>query len=352
MGMQVEERNEESVVEFDIDGMQKQKPIRVHGSVRNQFAVDGTWLRANFHCHLARVKEDPQWPVTALEHYRALGYDVVGGMCHDRIIRPEPVDGVIVIPGAEVSCGGHLLGIGIESIPDGSGAGERIETISEMIRRIRDCGGISVLAHPFKSAYTWEELCAFCDAGLDGIEVVNSNVRGKRADSGRADQLWHNLLREGRLLIAIGNDDAHGPHENIERSGWGGIPHIGFTGILVKDCSRKGVMDALRAGRTYASEGPELRSVSVDGEGRMTVRCSPCVACHFRSVGGSWGGASSFPDDGCADAGEFVFDFAKQGYRVSDYMTVVLQDVHGRRAWTSPIKTVVDVEEENQVNLE
>ncbi len=59
------------------------------------------------------------------------------------------------------------------------------------------------------------------------------------------------------------------------------------------------------------------------------------------------GGAGSFSDDGCPDAGEFVFDFAKQGYRVSDYMTVVLQDVHGRRAWTSPIKTVVDVEEKN-----
>ncbi len=347
MGVKVEGRCGESVVEFNINGMKKQQPIRIRGSVFNQFAVEGTWLRANFHCHLARVKEDPQWPVTALEHYKALGYDVVGGMCHDRIIVPDPVDGIIVMPGAEVSCGGHLLGIGIESIPEGKKEGERIETISEMVRAISDCGGISVLAHPFKSAYTWNELGAFCDAGLDGIEVVNSNVRGKGADSGRADQLWHNLLREGRLLIAIGNDDAHGPHEDIGPSGWGGIPHIGFTGILVKDRSREGVVDALRAGRTYASEGPEIRSVSIDGEGLMTVRCSPCVACHFRSVGGSWGGASSFPEDGSPDAGEFTFDFAQQGYRVSDYMTVVLQDVHGRRAWSSPVKTVVDFEEVN-----
>ncbi len=328
---------------FDIEGVQKRKPIRIKGCVYNQFAAKGTWMRANFHCHLTKG-EETQWPSTALKLYRDLGYDAVGGMCHDKIVYPEPVEDIIVIPGAEVSCGGHLLGIGIKAIPNSQENGKRIESISDMIRRIKEIGGVTVLAHPFKSAYTWEEMCAFCEAGLDGIEVVNSNVRGKIADTGRADQLWHNLLREGCRLIAVGSDDAHGPHEDAGKSGWGGVPHLGFTGLLAECRTAESVLDALRRGRTYASEGPEIHSIDVSEEGKMTVACSPCVACHFRSVGGSWGGGSSFPPEGKSDTEKFLFDFATQGYRVKHYMTVVLQDKHGRRAWTSPIRVETTVE--------
>lgn len=326
-----------------IRGTRKKTPITVSGTVDNQFAGEGTWLRANLHCHLDRPGKE-EWRRSALAHYRRLGYDVVAGMDHDKIVSPPDQPGIIVVPGAEVSCGGHLLAIGIDALPEAAAAGPRAETIAATIGRVRAAGGLAILAHPFKSAYTWAELTAFCAAGLDGIEVVNSNVRGKGADSGRADQLWHNLLREGHRLIAIGNDDAHGPHEDLAESGWGGVPHVAFTGILARERSARGVLEALRAFRSYASEGPEIKQITVSEDGKMTVRCSPCVGCHFRSVGGSWGGASVHSPDGQAAAGEFVFDFAHQGYRIQEQMTIVLQDVHGRRAWTSPLRVDITAE--------
>ncbi len=334
-------------VRFDLEGTQKERPIRISGIVYNPFSGAGTWLRANLHCHLTRVKQDPQWPSTALKQYRSRGYDVVGGMCHDQVVTPEPVEGITVLPGAEISCGGHLLGLGISAIPESGAQGERVDTISAMIRRVKEAGGLTFLAHPFKSAYTWKELNAFCDAGLDGLEIVNSNVRGKGADTGRADQIWHNLLREGRRLTAVGGDDAHGPHEDIRESGWGGIPHTAFTGIWAKGRTPEAVLEALRHGCTYASEGPEFHSISVTENGKMEVRCSPCVACHFRSVGSEWGGDSAYSPDGRSDSDTFVFDFTRQGYRIRDSLVIILQDIHGRRAWTSPIRTDIAITEEN-----
>ncbi len=348
----MQENSKIEAVKFDLKGTKKKHPARITGTVYNQFADKGIWLRANLHCHLSRVGEDAEWPANALQHYAERGYDVVGGMCHDKIIAPEPYENIVVIPGAEISCGGHLLALGIEEIPENTIEGERLDKIAAMIRKLNKAGGITVLAHPFKSAYTWKELNAFCDAGLDGFEVVNSNVRGKLSDSGRADQLWHNLLREGWSLVALGNDDAHGPHEKVVANGWGGIPHIAFTGILAEERSPAAVLEAIRRGRTYASEAPEIRSMTVREDGKMSVQCSPCVACHFRSVGGGWGGSSCYSPEGQPGSEEFTFDFAHSGYRIQERMTIVLQDVYGRRAWSSPIRADIGVETLEQAETE
>ncbi len=330
------------VTELSIDGMAKQRPVRLTGTIRNPFAVPGMWLQGNLHSHLDRPGK-PEWRSGAADHYRRMGYDFIGGMDHNQIVDLGEPANLVIVPGAEMSSPGHLLALGIRSLPQLDKPADPDDGMVAMIEAVKAAGGIAVLAHPFKSGYTWEALRRFCAAGLDGIEVVNSNVRGKGADSGRADQLWHNLLREGWPLLALGNDDAHGPHEDADRSGWGGIPHIAWTGVLAEDISAQGVLDAIRAGRTYASEGPRIKALSCTPDGKLTVRCSPCVACHFRATGGGLGGSSVYPPDGQGVDDIFVFDFAVSGYRVRERLIVVLQDEHGRRAWTSPIQVDIDI---------
>jgi hypothetical protein len=142
------------------------------------------------------------------------------------------------------------------------------------------------------------------------------------------------LLREGRSLVAIGNDDAHGPHEDITKQG--GVSRAGWTGILAREFTVPSVLEAIRKKRTYASEGPKIDSIEFGENGKLTVSTSPCIACHFRSVGGGRGGSSAYPRQGLTGR-QFVLDLATSGYRVQDRLVIILEDTHGRRAWTSPI---------------
>ena len=217
----------EPVVMFDVIGKKKEQTIQISAKIQNRFAISGVWLKGTLHCHSDRPG-NKEWLFGIVEHYKNMGYDYIVGMDHDKIVPLKSDADFVVIPGAEISCGGHLIALGIHEIPEGIQGETRCITISHMIGKIKKMGGVTVLAHPFKSGYKYQELIELCEAGLDGIETVNSNVRGKGADEGRADQIWQMLLRDGWNLTPFGNDDAHGPHENYIESGWGGYSSCGL----------------------------------------------------------------------------------------------------------------------------
>jgi hypothetical protein len=330
-------RKSEEEIQLDILGTRKGNSVRITGTIYNQFAIPGVWLRGTLHCHLGSHRR-PEWVAGAADHYRRLGYDFLAGMDHNRISLVNSVPDILVIPGAEISGPGHVLAYGLDQpLSEPDRGGDPIERTAATIRKIKEKGGVAVLAHPFKSGYTWDQLNLLCDAGLDGMEILNSNVRGKGADAGRADQIWHMLLREGRSLVVLGNDDAHGPHEDLADSGLGLVSHAGWTGVLAREFSVAGVIDAIRERRTYASEGPQIMGIEFREDGKLVVFSSPCVACHFRSVGGGRGGSSVYPDQGKETSEQFVFDLGVAGYRVQDRLVIILEDAFGRRAWVSPI---------------
>ena len=344
-------RNRESKeeVHLDIPSTQKMINIRITGTIHNQFAIPGIWLRGTLHCHLNKHRR-PEWVNGAGEHYHHLGYDFFAGMDHDVIPAVDSVPGTIVIPGVETSGPGHILTFGLDQPLKSDCEGDRIEKTAATIQKIKEKGGVAVLAHPFKSGYTWEQLNIFCDAGLDGLEILNSHVRGKGADVGRSDQIWHMLLREGRSLIALGNDDAHGPHEDLSNSEAGLVSRAGWTGVLAREFSVSGVLDAIREGRTYASEGPQFKGIEFREDGKLVVSSSPCVVCHFRSAGGGKGGGSVYPaTQGLETSEQFVFDFGVAGYRIQEQLVIILEDVYGRRAWTSPISVNLTLHKVSEV---
>lgn len=334
----------EADVHLDITGTRKRRAVHITGTVHNQFAVSGVWLRGTLHCHLSGHRR-PQWLAGAVEHYRRLGYDFLAGMDHDMTVPVDSSPDMLVIPGAEITGPGHVLAFGLDELPQPGHEEDFADNTAATIRRIKEGGGIAVLAHPIRSGYTWKELSLLSEAGLDGLEVVNCSARGSGGDAGRSDQIWHLLLREGRSLVALGNDDAHRPHEDLSRSGWGGVSHAAWTGVLAREFSVRGILEAIRKKRTYASEGPEIMGIEFRDDGKLIVSSSPCVACHFKSVGGRLGGSSVFPPQGEAFAERFVLDFAVAGYRIQDRLVIVLEDASGRRAWVSPIRLSLTMEE-------
>ncbi len=332
--------SEKTRVQFSIDGERKGKPVKLQGIVDNPFAVSGHWLRGNLHCHLKG------WTEEAPDRYRELGYDFIAAMDHDQIVMPEPREDMIFLPGAEMSPG-HLLVFGVNDMDDIKAEdGDRFPATLRMIRATAECDGLSFLAHPLWSGWTFAGLRGLCEAGLDGIEVLNATCWGS-GDTVCSDQLWHGLLSPANRLAAIAGDDAHGPGHLV-----GDTPkaarqrsRLAWTGVLARERTAEAVLEALRTGRTYASEGPVFHGVDLRPDGKLTVRCSPCVACHFRGKQLGYGGRSIFPPDDREVAEEFVFDFAVTGYRVKDHLVIILEDEQRRKAYLSPLRLDYTVQE-------
>ena len=103
------------------------------------------------------------------------------------------------------------------------------------------------------------------------------------------------------------------------------------------------MLDSLRAGRTYASNGPVLHDVRRDGDG-IEVRCSPCrsVRLHTRYQEG-WAvradhrgrqeGARIVERD---DAGLVVHATFRPDVPDLPFVRVVATDAEGRGAWPNP----------------
>ncbi len=106
-----------------------------------------------------------------------------------------------MIPGIEFTCQGglHLLGIGVRSYDDSR------DPIA-LCRFIRQEGGVSVLAHPFRKAYDIPE--RLLDT-IDGIEVWNASYDGSLVPNARALDLYVRARRTNPRLVALVGNDLH-----------------------------------------------------------------------------------------------------------------------------------------------
>jgi len=84
-------------------------------------------------------------------------------------------------------------------------------SVRETIAIIKDCGGLSVLAHPHMiNDQSWIE--EFIQDGLDGLEVVYPGMSAARSSMYLNLALKHNLLKSG-------GSDAHGSYKEFTEIG-------------------------------------------------------------------------------------------------------------------------------------
>ena len=308
-----------------INAASKKGPILLNMTVYNQFDFQGKWFKGNLHSHLGRSNEVQK----IADWYETHEYDFLALTDHD-VIRPADNDrssGLTIIQGAEISeC--HVVGLGIDRVAPR--APRSAAGLTAILESIKSQGGIAVLAHPHWMGWSWDELRTAAEAGIGGFEVFNSlckTINGK----GRADQLWELLIQEGYFPAAVGSDDAHSMDSPCLGGAW--------TGVLAGENSQRSLFESIASNRTYASEGPSIKSIVWDPEGLIRVECSPCTACYFSSVRSGARGIYPEPPDRTSE--RFELNLAVQGYRIERYVRIVIEDDHGRRAWSSPIR--VDV---------
>ncbi|MEM6489720.1 MAG: CehA/McbA family metallohydrolase [Pseudomonadota bacterium] len=300
------------------------------------FARPGRFWRGNLHTHSDR--SDGVLPVAEVcRRYETAGYDFL--CVSDHLIgryaypisdtTPCRTNRFTTILGAEVHTGAlangelwHLLAVGLPADfapPDQPGFEpvEGAESAGVLAARCAEAGAFVALAHPEWYGLTPED--ARTVGAAHAVEVYNHTCH-LHAARGYGTGLWDVLLNEGRRITACASDDAHfaGPDQ-----------FGGWVMVRAEANEPEALVEALRAGAYYATQGPELRDVRVEG-GEVLVECSPVervVVLGARSAsGGAHGRAMT------RAAVPLSHRLAKGGW-----IRVSVDDAAGRRAWSNPL---------------
>ncbi len=278
-----------------------------------------TRYKVNLHTHTTR-SDGAHDPKKVIELYKKNGYDAIALTDHWIRNSCEYADGITVLSGAEYHIGNngendvyHILGLGTNS----DLTIDKPQSPQEIIDGIHAVGGMAVLAHPAWSLNTPEQIMKLRD--IDAIEIYNS-VSGvhnsRRPDSGIIVDM---VAARGLYLPLVADDDTH--YYDADAC-------VAWIMAEAADSSEKAILDAVKKGNFYATQGPEVHMWTEGDE--AVVRCSPvceitffsnCVYCDNRAVLGT--------------------NLTEARYKINDterYLRCEVTDGNGKRAWTNILR--------------
>ncbi len=291
----------------------------------NYFGEERVALKANLHTHTTN-SDGALAPQEAIRRYAEKGYGVLALTDHRQVHKIAPYDpmGMILIQGAELHPlnpgrpNWHLVALDLPDDFKHVNAAVTGESAQEIIDLVAAAGGITAVAHPYWCGYGSEVVKSV--KGYFAMEIYNTECRGVNREYSL--QTWDELLFEGYRVPGIAVDDVHGEHNLF--GGW--------TVICAREKSREAVMEALRKGEFYASQGPEFHSITLDGD-IFRAEFSECeYACFIRKVTGVQVWAEK-PGDMLTSMELDISEFRGEDY----YIRCCIRDANGKYAWSNPI---------------
>ena len=295
------------------------------------FSTPGRFYKGNLHTHSTR-SDGRLEPDEVCRQYRERGYDFL--CLSDHFIenyafpvvdtRPFRADGFTTLIGAELHAPSthlgelwHILAIGLPL--DFERTSEE-EDGPALARRAAAAGAFIGIAHP-----QWYGLDARDGHALDAAHAVEIYNHTCEMLSARPDgvALLDHLLTDGRKLTGFAADDAHF-HAGDAFGGW--------VHVKAEALTPEALLESLKAGRYYASQGPEIISLTRDGD-VLRVATSPVRSI---VVAGPGSKARQVHGDGIVEA---EFDL---GPFAGSWCRLVVTDKDGKRAWTQPEHLAVD----------
>jgi hypothetical protein len=319
------------------------------------------WFRGNTHTHTLNSDGDSP-PDSVARWYRDHGYAFLFITDHETLTNPAPLNvrygkpgAFLLIQGQEVTQRvtdsahadkrrqAHVNALGLTSVvmPQGTkGVATGItmaEGYAKNLAAIRAAGGIPQVNHP---NYRWSvrlaDLLGLPDSTL--IEIANAhtsvNNPGGVGVDGRdvpsTEALWDSLLSRGKVLFAVGDDDAHSfkPQDADDYE----LTRPGRSWIMVRadTLTAPAILGGIRRGDFYASTGVTLRELTMSAQ---KVRLSM--------------------DRPASDDRRFTTEFVGRGGRVlstvngmdaeyvvkgtEGYVRARVTDSNGRHAWTQAV---------------
>lgn len=323
------------------------------------------YYKANMHMH-TKLSDGQMSPEEAKEAFKAHGYSIVAFTDHEGIVaHPELRDeDFLPITACEIAIGESANGMVPNSNPtyhlnlfakdpDNTVSSvfceeriwKRIEHIKEHLNReqfryhypreytVECINGIIAQArkdgflvsynHPVWSLQDYTDYAEL--KGLWGVEVHNTAcVRMGHVDT---VQPFDDLLHQGEAVVPLATDDAHKLSECF-----GGWIMVGADCLEYTD-----VMQALENGDLYASEGPEIHEISIEG-GKLHISCSEAVSIaiaserRFYKKMNADGGALLTEAD--FDLTEYLEQTRNYPTRRMPYIRVTVIDAAGKSAWS------------------
>lgn len=278
-----------------------------------------TRYKVNLHMH-TNMSDGRRTPEEAVRLYKANGYDAVALTDHWVMGENTAMDGVTLLSGAEYNCGGsdcrngvfHIVAICCDKEPridKGMGA-------QEMVDAIHAVGGLAVLAHPAWSLNSPAQILSV--EGFDATEIYNSVSAVHHSRRPDSSILVDMLGAEGRYYPLIAADDAHYYDGSDECKS--------FIMVQAEENTPEELKTAIKAGRFYASQGPEVHLFRNGNE--FVAKTSPVSSIIFLS-NYVWA-PRAFDGDGITEARYTPREGEK-------FIRVMVEDADGKMAWSQII---------------
>jgi hypothetical protein len=290
----------------------------------NPYKKPGQWYKGNLHTHSTN-SDAMATPEQVIDFYRARDYHFMAFTEH-RLLTPtsRPSEDFLIISGVEVDATDplagvyHLNALGLKELPK-IDFGETFP-MNEAVSLIRAVGGKPFLCHPYWSQEMSKDLLRL--QGCFGIEVWNGACEAWDC-KGLSVVHWDDMLNAGMRIWGLGTDDCHW---------WPGREDAGLGWVWVKaaELSEPAILEALEAGYFYASSGPQIHDLNVEGD-QIHVRCSPVKAIDFIGTGFCSRREMAPPGETITEA-TFTRDTSSM-----KYLRVSCLDLQGNVAWSNPI---------------
>ncbi len=220
------------------------------------------WYKANLHTHCGTGKATPGRHdlKEVIGLYHECGYNILAvtnsDLFTDTSAYEEEFD-MTLLDGYEYCQDKEILVLGSKNVVYGN----QQQVIDSVIRD----GGVSFICHPNRAIPTGKDLNEKGEyhlkkcwspseidrlTGFNGIEILNGKAF-RIGGSGLATDVWDYFLTHGKLLWGIGTDDFH-RWEDLSRA---------FTIIYAPSREKKDILNALKRGRFYVSNGLMIKDV-------------------------------------------------------------------------------------------
>lgn len=278
------------------------------------------FFKGNTHAHTT-LSDGELPPEAVMELYRAAGYDFLALTDHWHVSAAGEWRGMLTLPGVEYDFSFptqvlHLVCL-FEDAAHSRGIARGMSH-REVIERVNAVGGVPIAAHPAWSLNTHDFL-----ASLDGVELaeVYNTLSDEpfNAPRGNAEGILDVTAANGKLFNLVAADDCHS---------YRGEQCVSFVMVQAAALGAREILDALRAGRFYASQGPRFEGVEFE-RGAIAVRTSPASRITFCS--------NQYWTEGRCRSGEGLTEAVYRAQPGERWVRVVVTDADGKKAWSNPI---------------
>lgn len=228
------------------------------------------WYRGDLHAHT--IHSDGSWDIPDIvQFWKERGADFMTLSDHNTIsglaqARSLADDDLLVMGGMELSTYlGHAVAVGVHEWFDWRKLDGTQITMPELAQRVIDAGSLYTIAHPMNlgdptcCGCRWEHYNMMPGNAL-AVEVWNGDWRPHNQE---ALQWFYHWLNEGYRLTAVSGTDMHWrPTEELR-----GAVNV----VYAQELSEAAIIDAIKAGRSYISAGPDLLITATTADGHHAM---------------------------------------------------------------------------------